>query len=164
VLCSSFSKTLAPGARIGFVAPGRYRDTMRAAKNRLSGATALLPQEMLHEYLASGRYPRHLRRLQQVFRAQVEQVSEAVQRHFPTGTRLARPQGGYVLWVELPAGIDTLALHEAANRRGADYVPGVLFSVSGRYGNFLRLNCGHAFTPRAADAIRTLGVLFAAQG
>lgn len=160
LLCSSFSKTLAPGARIGFVAPGRYRDTMRAAKNRLSGATALLSQHMLSEYLARGRYARHLRKLQQVFAAQVEQVSEAVQAHFPQGTRLSRPQGGFVLWVELPAGVDTLVLHEAANRKGADFVPGVLFSVSGRYNNFLRLSCGHSFTPRAAAAIRALGELF----
>jgi len=160
LLCSSFSKTLAPGARIGFVAPGRLRDTLRAAKNRLSGATALLPQEMLRDFLARGRYPRHLRRLQQVFALQVEQVSEAVQKHFPGGTRLSRPQGGFVLWVELPQGMDTLSLHEAANRRGADFVPGVLFSVSGRYTNFLRLNCGHPFDARAAAAVRELGRLF----
>jgi DNA-binding transcriptional MocR family regulator len=162
LLCSSFSKTLAPGARIGFLAAGRHRDTVRAAKSRLSGATALLSQEMLREYLAGGRYVRHLRRLQQVFAAQVEQVSQAVQQHFPAGTRLSRPQGGFVLWVELPQGVDTLSLHEAANRGGADFVPGVLFSVSGRYANFLRLNCGHPFTARAAAAIRDLGVLFGA--
>jgi DNA-binding transcriptional MocR family regulator len=160
LLCSSFSKTLAPGARIGFVAPGRYRDMLRAAKHRLSAATALPQQLMLQDYLARGRYPRHLRLLQQRFATQVAQVSQSVQEHFPAGTRLSRPQGGFVLWVELPAGIDTLALHEEANRRGADYVPGVMFSVSGRYGNCLRLNCGYPFSARTDAALRVLGALF----
>ncbi len=162
LLCSSFSKTLAPGARIGFVAPGRYRDTLRAAKQRLSGATPLLQQAMLADYLARGRYPRHLRRVQQRFVAQVQQASAAVQAHFPAGTRLSRPQGGFVLWVELPGDIDTLALHEEANAFGADYVPGVMFSVSGRYRNCLRLNCGYPFDARSDAAIRRLGALFAA--
>jgi len=160
LLCSSFSKTLAPGARIGFVAAGRYRETLRAAKQRLSGPTALLQQQMLATYLARGRYPRHLRRLQRQLAVQVEQVSQAVQRHFPAGTRLSRPRGGFVLWVELPGEIDTLALHETANGFGADYVPGVLFSVSERYRNCLRLNCGYPFTVRTEGAIRRLGELF----
>jgi DNA-binding transcriptional MocR family regulator len=161
LLCSSFSKSLAPGARIGFVAPGRYRDTLRAAKHRMSGATAVLQQQMLADYLAHGRYARHLRSVQQRFAAQVAAVSLCVQEFFPEGTRLSRPQGSFMLWVELAEGIDTLALHEEANRRGADYVPGPLFSVSGRYRNCLRLNCGYPFTPRTEAAIRLLGELFA---
>jgi DNA-binding transcriptional MocR family regulator len=162
LLCSSFSKALAPAARIGFVAPGRFRDTLRAAKQRISGATALLQQQMLEEYLShGGRYARHLRRVQQRFAVQVEDVSRCVQQHFPAGTRLSRPQGGFVLWVELPGDIDTLALHEEANRRGADYVPGAMFSASGRYGNYLRLNCGHPLTAHSEAAIRQLGLLFA---
>lgn len=160
LLCSSFSKSLAPGARIGFVAPGRYRDLLRVAKHRLSYATALPQQLMLQDYLSRGRYPRHLRLLQQRFATQVAQTSLAVQEHFPAGTRLSRPQGGFVLWVELPGSIDTLALHEEANRRGADYVPGVMFSVSGRYSNCLRLNCGYPFTTRTEAAIRVLGAMF----
>ena len=161
LLCSSFSKTLAPGARIGLVAPGRLRDTLRAAKQRLSGATPVLQQHMLEDYLVRGRYARHLRRLQQQFAAQVEAVSHCVQEHFPEGTKLSRPQGGFMLWVELASGVDTLALHQDANARGADYVPGVMFSVSGRYQNCLRLNCGYPFTVQMAKAIRTLGALFA---
>jgi DNA-binding transcriptional MocR family regulator len=161
LLCSSYTKTLAPGARVGFVAPGRFRDTLRAAKHRLSGATSVLQQAMLHDYLARGRHPRLLRRLQQRFSAQVEEMSRAVQQHFPSGTRLSRPQGGFVLWIELPGDTDTLALHEEANRRGADYVPGVMFSVSGQYRNCLRLNCGYPFTVRTAAAVRLLGALFA---
>ena len=69
-------------------------------------------------------------------------------------------QTGFVLWVELPSGIDTLALHEDAVRLGLDYVPGALFSASGRYANCLRLNAGYAVTPATETAIRRLGQLF----
>jgi DNA-binding transcriptional MocR family regulator len=83
-----------------------------------------------------------------------------VQDAFPAGTRLTQPEGGFVLWVELPAGIDTLALHEEAARLAVDYVPGALFSASGRYANCLRLNAGYPVTPATETAIRRLGALF----
>ena len=159
LLCSSFSKTLAPGARVGFIEPGRYRDRLRAVKFMMSGSTGLLPQEMLADYLASGRYARHLKRLRQRCATQVEQVSQLVQEAFPDGTRLTRPQGGFVLWVELPGDADTQALYELAQRSGVDFVPGALFSASGRYRNCLRLNCGYPVTASTGTAIRRLGEL-----
>ena len=159
LLCSSFSKTLAPGARVGFIEPGRYRDRLRAVKFMLSGATALLSQEMLADYLASGRYERHLKRMRQRCATQVEQVSRLVQDSFPDGTRLTRPQGGFVLWVELPGDADTQALYDIAQRSGVDFVPGTMFSASGRYRNCLRLNCGYPVKPATETAIRRLGEL-----
>jgi DNA-binding transcriptional MocR family regulator len=163
LLCSSFSKTLAPGSRLGFVVPGRYRDTLRAAKHMASGATALLQQEMLADYLAAGRYERHLRQLRRALAQQARQLSQCVQDAFPAGTRLTQPQGGYVLWVELPGGIDTLALYDEALRQRVDYVPGALFSASGRYSNCLRLNAGYAITTVTAAAIGRLGALLRAR-
>jgi DNA-binding transcriptional MocR family regulator len=159
LLCSSFSKTLAPGARIGFVEPGRYRDPLRAVKFMLSGATSVLPQEMLADYLASGRYERHLRRMRQRCAAQLAQISQQVQQDFPEGTRLSRPQGGFVLWVELPGDVDTHSLHDLASSSGVDFVPGTIFSASGRYRNCLRLNCGYPVTAGTEMAIRRLGEL-----
>jgi DNA-binding transcriptional MocR family regulator len=159
LLCSSFSKTLAPGARIGFIEPGRFREHLRAVKFMLSGATSVLPQEMLADYLASGRYERHLRRLRQRCAVQIAQVSQQVQHAFPEGTRLSRPQGGFVLWVELPGEVDTHSLYELASRSGVDFVPGSMFSASGRYRNCLRLNCGYPVTAGTETAIRRLGEL-----
>jgi DNA-binding transcriptional MocR family regulator len=159
LLCSSFSKSLAPGVRVGFVASGRHHESLRALKQNLSGATALLPQEMLADYLSSGRYERHLRQLRLRCAEQVARVSQCVQDHFPAGTRLSQPQGGYVLWVELPGAVDTLALYDEASRCGVDFVPGSMFSASGRYGNSLRLNCGFPFTPAIGDAIGRLAEL-----
>jgi DNA-binding transcriptional MocR family regulator len=160
LLCSSFSKSLAPGARLGYIVPGRYRDTLRAAKHMISGATPLLQQEMLADFLQSGRYERHLRRMRRALSQQVMQLSQCVQDAFPEGTRITQPEGGFVLWVELPAGIDTLALHEEAARLDVDYVPGPLFSASGRYANCLRLNAGYPVTPATDNTIRRLGRLF----
>jgi len=161
LLCSSFSKSLAPGARIGFIAPGRYRDTARAIKQMLSGATAMPAQEMLAAYLASGRYERHLRRMRQRCAEQVSRISQDVENAFPPGTRLSRPQGGFVLWLELPGEADTYRLYDEANRIGVDFVPGALFSASGRYGNCLRLNCGFPVSAETSAAIRQLGRLAA---
>ena len=155
----SFSKSLAPGARVGFIAAGRYRDSLRAAKQVSTGATAPLQQEMIAEFMRSGGYERHLRKLRRAFTQQVERASQLVQAAFPADTRISRPQGGFVLWIELAAGIDTLELYERASRVGVDFVPGSLFSASGRYRNCLRLNCGYPLTPSAEAAIRRLGAL-----
>lgn len=159
LLCSSFSKSLAPGARVGFIAAGRYREALRAAKHVSTGATAPLQQEMIAEFMRSGGYERHLRKLRRAFTQQVERASQLVQAAFPADTRISRPQGGFVLWIELAAGIDTLELYERASRVGVDFVPGSLFSASGRYRNCLRLNCGYPLTASAEAAIRRLGTL-----
>jgi DNA-binding transcriptional MocR family regulator len=159
LLCSSFSKALTPGARLGFIAPGRYGDSMRVMKQVMSGATSVLPQEMLADYLAGGRYERHLKKLRARFAGQVSRLSQCVQDHFPEGTRLTRPQGGFVLWVELPGAPDTMALYERAARSGLDFVPGAMFSASGRYRNCLRLNAGYPFTAATETAVRSLGAL-----
>ncbi len=159
MLCSSFSKSLAPGARVGYIAAGRYRDSLLAAKQVATGATAPLQQEMIAEFMRSGGYERHLRKLRRTFALQLERMSQLVQATFPAGTRISRPQGGFVLWIELAAQIDTLELYERASRVGVDFVPGALFSASGRYRNFLRLNCGYPVTSAAEAAIRRLGAL-----
>lgn len=161
LLCSSYSKTLAPGARVGFVAGGRYADALREGKYLSSLSTSAVGQEMLAQYLRSGHYPRHLARMRRALASQVEQASALVQRHFPAETRVSRPSGGFVLWLELPADVDAMALHEAARRGGIDFVPGPLFSAAGRYRNCLRLNCGQPVTPVVESAIRRLGALVA---
>lgn len=163
MLCSSFSKSLAPAARIGFVESGRYADTVLALKHKASSATAPLQQEMIADYLQRGRYERHLRRLNVRFAAQLRALSRCVQESFPPGTRLTQPQGGFVLWVALPGRVDTSALHAAALRIGVDYRPGALFSASGRYRNCLRLSAGYPLGASGEAALRRLGALFASR-
>lgn len=159
MLCSSFSKSLTPALRIGFVAAGRYRSQVALQKTISSGATNPITQHVLGEYLESGGYDRHLRTLRRAYEQQVEAMRAAVTRHFPASTRLTQPQGGFVLWVELPEEVDATALHAKALAEGVAFVPGELFSASGIYRNCLRLNCGNPHTPEIEDAVRRLGKL-----
>jgi DNA-binding transcriptional MocR family regulator len=160
MLCSSFSKTLAPGARVGFVSGGRWLDDIRLKKAITSVATPRVLQETLATYMHAGRYERHLVRLRRAFAEQVAHVAAVVEASFPAGTRLSRPQGGFVLWVELPGDIDTLAVYEQARAQGLDFAPGPLFSpAAGRYRNCLRLNCGKRWNAQLERALLRLGAL-----
>lgn len=160
MLCSSFSKSLSPALRIGFVAAGRHRAAIALQKTITSGGTNPITQHVLAEYLESGAYERHLRTLRRAYLQQVETMRLAVSRHFPAATRITQPQGGYVLWVELPESIDTAKFYEQAVAENLAYVPGDLFSASGMYRNCLRLNCGNPHTPEIEEAVRRLGAIF----
>jgi DNA-binding transcriptional MocR family regulator len=159
--CASLSKTLSPSLRLGYVAAGRYHAEVLMQKTLTSGATNPVTQAVVARYLESTAYGRHLRGLRRAYETQVLRMSEAVLRYFPAGTRLSQPQGGFVLWVELPAAIDSTLLFEEAARVGIAIVPGDLFSASGQYRNCLRLNCGNPWSPRFDAAVRRLGALAA---
>jgi DNA-binding transcriptional MocR family regulator len=159
LLCSSFSKVLAPGFRVGWLQPGRYLDAVRRLKFINSLATASLPQMAVAEFIRSGGFDRHLRNLRSAFANQVQIYSQAIARHFPEGTRISRPSGGYVLWVELPECNDALELYRAAVSQGISLVPGFAFSPTGRFKNHLRVSCGHPFTESIEKAVITLGKL-----
>lgn len=162
ILCSSFSKTVAPGYRVGWVLPGRHRFKVTARKHLVSAATASLPQMAMAEFLHGGGYDRHLVSLRRHYGDQVLKMRAAVAEHFPEATRVSEPSGGFVLWVELPAGTDSWELFNRAMEHGISIAPGPLFSSSGKYRNFVRLNAGHPWDSRIADAVGTVGRLAAA--
>ncbi|MBI3525438.1 MAG: PLP-dependent aminotransferase family protein [Betaproteobacteria bacterium] len=161
MLCTSLSKTLSPSLRLGYVAAGRFHAGLLTLKTLTSGATNPITQLVVARYLESTAFDRHLRGLRRACERQVMQMSEAVLRYFPTGTRLAQPQGGLVLWVEMPAGINSSVLFEDALHAGIALVPGDLFSANGHYSNCLRLNCGNPWSPRFEEAVKRLGALAA---
>ena len=127
-------------------------------KTLISGVTNPVTQAVTASYLESSAYERHLRVLRRTYEKQVMQMSEAVLRYFPSGTRISQPQGGFVLWVELPDGVDSTVLFEVAVSSGIAFVPGDFFSARGHYRNCLRLNCGNPWSPRFEEAIKHLGV------
>jgi len=95
------------------------------------------------------------------YREQTMRGREAVARWFPAGTRVTRPDGGFLLWVELPGKIDALRLAERALAAGISLGPGPMFSARGEYRNAIRLCCGQPWTPRIEGAFETLGRLAA---
>ncbi|MFN0245852.1 MAG: PLP-dependent aminotransferase family protein [Kofleriaceae bacterium] len=159
LLVSSISKTLAPGYRVGWIAGGRWHDRVVRLKYGQSLACPTLPGMAVAEFLSSGGYDRHLRRLRSALAGNVERYREAIALQFPDGTRVSSPRGGFVLWVELPAGIDALALHEAALRKRIVVAPGPLFSARHRFANFIRISAGTPWSDRVAEGIRTLARL-----
>lgn len=159
LLCSSFSKTLAPGYRVGWAAPGRFKPQVESLKFTSSMATVTAPQMAVADFLQCGGYDRYLRKLRRILSTQVQQMSAAVGRYFPAGTKVTRPQGGYVLWVELPRSIDSLELHRRALERKISIVPGPIFSAKQKYRNFIRLSCGLPWSEKIDGALRTLADL-----
>ena len=159
--CGSFSKSLAPGYRIGWVSAGRFTRQVAQQKLAASLATSIPVQLALADYLVRGTWERQLRTLRSRLRTELQHYSDAIATHFPAGTRVSRPSGGYFLWVELPQGTDAMALGRAAMAQGISIAPGPMFSPSGGFEHFVRINCGHPMSPRMEDALRVVGALSA---
>jgi len=155
--CSSFSKTLAPGWRVGFILPGRYRESVLLHKFGLNLTTSSAPQRAVARFLETGAYDRHLRRLRAVVAATAHQMSATITASFPAGTCVSRPAGGLVLWVELPSTVDALDLYGRALDAGVSLIPGHLFGPHGGYDHFIRLTCGHVWNDAVRHAVETVG-------
>lgn len=158
LLCSSFSKSLAPGYRVGWIAPGRFQPQIERLKSLLHTTTASPSQLAIAEFLSSGGYDRHVRALSRTYARQVAQFRDVVGRHFPEGTRVTRPAGGSVLWVEMPERVDAFTIHQQALREGIAIAPGMLFTTGREFRNCMRLNAA-SWSGRVEKALRTLGRL-----
>jgi DNA-binding transcriptional MocR family regulator len=157
ITCGSFSKTAAPGYRIGWVVTDRYIDTIEQLKRSFSCSSGLLQQLTLADFLATGDYNRHLKALRPVLKQNAERMAALVGEHFPADTRTSKPVGGAVLWLELPGAVDAEALFDEAIEAGISITPGHIFSPCSGYTTFLRLSYGHPWTERTEDAMRWLG-------
>ncbi|MDP1614044.1 MAG: PLP-dependent aminotransferase family protein [Sulfuritalea sp.] len=161
MLCTSFSKTVSPGLRVGFIAAGRRAADIVLQKTLNSGKTNPLTQQVIAELMESRGFDVHLRTLRRRFAEQIARTRDAVARHFPAETRVTDPQGGFVLWLELPPEVDCTALHARAVQERIAFVPGEMFSASGQYRNCLRLACGDPWSERLEDGMRRLGRMIA---
>jgi len=156
MLCGSFSKSLAPGYRVGWMIPGRFFEAARNLKCTSTGATATLPQLAIADYVANGGYDHHLRALRQALKRQVDDISRAVAESFPKEIKMTRPAGGLVIWIELSRCVDALRLHSKALAEKISIAPGPMFSPRQDFRNFIRLSCGEPWSPRLARAIGVL--------
>lgn len=159
ISCGSFSKVLAPGLRLGWVAGGQWSEVLARAKFFATVGGNSLAQLAIADYLQRHDLERHLRRLRRTLADNGQRLHDAIARHWPADTRVSEPQGGLSLWVQLPGGADSRALFEQALDKGIGTSPGVLFSSRGEYVDYLRLSCGLAWNERLERAMRTLGKL-----
>lgn len=143
LMCSSFSKDISPALRVGWVTPGRYKNEIEWLNFTNSISTPTLSQMAVARFMESGKYDHHLRRLRRSYASNVTLMSQAVMRYFPHETRVTRPSGGFILWVQLPDGIDSLDLYKAALNGGITITPGYIFSPTNQFYNFIRLNAAN---------------------
>ncbi|MES2399592.1 MAG: PLP-dependent aminotransferase family protein [Pseudomonadota bacterium] len=161
--CGSFSKSLAPGYRVGWVSPGRFGERIERLKLMTTLSASLPAQLAVADYLQRGGYDRHLRRLRHAMESHLSAMQVAIARYFPAGIRISQPAGGYFLWVEFEPGFDALLLYQRALAHGISVAPGPVFSARRRFGNCLRLNYGHLPDTRLDAALQTLGRLICLQ-
>jgi DNA-binding transcriptional MocR family regulator len=163
LLCSSISKTLAPGLRVGWVAPGKYKDRILQLKTNQTLTCPTITQMAVAEFLEHGAYDAHLRRIRGFFSEQLQRFSSAIVRYFPQNICVSRPQGGFVVWIEFDPKLNATELAaRAMNRHRISVAPGCIFSANGRnFRNCLRISCGYPWSAQIDDALKTLGRLAA---
>ncbi|MFZ4832395.1 PLP-dependent aminotransferase family protein [Rouxiella sp. Mn2063] len=158
LLCSSFSKTLAPGLRVGWIAPGRYHNRALHMKYISTGATSTLPQIALTDFIKQGHYLQHLRRMRNQYQRHLCTVTSWVNKYLPCGVGVSRPQGGFLLWIELDERIDTQRLNRLLEEHKIHIAVGSIFSAAGKYRNCLRINFAHPLNDIYEQAIKQIGL------
>ncbi|MCB9495050.1 MAG: PLP-dependent aminotransferase family protein [Desulfobacteraceae bacterium] len=158
VLCSSFSKTIAPGYRVGWMAAGKYQKKIEQLKVITNIASAAPTQLAVAEFLTNGGYDHHLRSIRRIYSGKTARMAEAVGEFFPEGTKVTRPKGGFILWVELPKGTDSMKLYSECWKRNISIAPGSIFSATDQFRNCIRLNAAF-WSEDKEDLIKEIGKL-----
>lgn len=159
IYCASFSKTLAPGLRVGWLVSAKYLEHIEYQKIITNVAVSRLPQLAIAKILQSGRYEKHLRFMRVELEKSMTKMRSAIAQYFPEETRMTLPKGGYVLWLELPSAVNSLAIAEQALQQGVSIAPGPMFSAASRYVNYMRVSFAVAWTPAIESALSLLGSL-----
>lgn len=157
--CSSFSKTAAPGYRTGWLLPGRFEEQAKRVKRAQSCSTPLLQQWTLNEYMQSGDYDRHLNVLRKKLVYNCERMRALIAEHFPSEVCVSKPEGGSVLWVRCQSHVNTSEFFQEALIKGVSFAPGVIFSPSGKYKNYMRISFGVKWNTQVENAVIALGEL-----
>ena len=157
--CSSFTKTLVPGFRIGWCAAGRFTYEVARIKSMLNGSTSNFDQRVVLQLLRSGSYERHLQRFRLELHKNLIRTTNLIEQHFPIGTKITRPRGGLVIWVELPEKINAAGFQEMAFQHDVSYAPGEIFSSKGDYKHYIRISYCNLWESKIEKALIKLGEL-----
>lgn len=157
--CGSFSKSLAPGYRIGWTIPGRFKENVIRLKRMHTVSTNTLAQSAIANFLENGRYELHLRHLRKVLHTQSLRYMQAVCEYFPEDTRITRPTGGFTLWIEMNKKVNGYKLHKKALKHNIGIAPGQIFSSQGRFENCFRISYGIPWNEKIEEGIKVLGKL-----
>ena len=155
--CTSLSKSLSPGYRIGWAIPGKFMDQVRQIKRMQNISSPTITQAAMAHYLQNGRYEYHLKNMRKALHTQSLRYMQAIIQYFPDDTKVSRPNGGFILWVELNKKVNAFKLRAEAMKHGISIVPGKLFSASGRYDNFIRISYGKPWDNDADYGMMMLG-------
>ena len=151
-LLGSFSKTVAPGLRLGSVcAPSPLIDKLTIVKQAADLHTSIFNQLLLYEYLVGGKYVAHIEELRNFYAGQLERMSAAIKSSFPKTVTVWLPEGGMFIWLELPDSLTSMALYERTAKRNVVFVPGDPFYTDGRQSRCFRLNFSTP-APESIDA------------
>lgn len=159
--CSSVSKTLAPGYRVGWVAPGKYKEQILKLKLVHAISSATVTQEAVANFLKSGRYENHLRKLRQTLQHNYQHYIDAIAKYFPEGTKTSRPQGGLALWVEFNKKVNTTELFDIAIKQKISIAPGRMYTLQNQFENCMRFSIGLPWSEDVQHKLKLLGRLVA---
>ena len=157
--CSSLSKSLAPGYRIGWTIPGKFFEEVRQMKRGLNISSPSLTQAAVAHFLKIGRYEYHLKNLRKALHTQCLRYMQAIIEHFPSDTKISRPHGGFVLWLQLNKKINSFKLRTEAMKHNISIVPGRIFSANCNYTHFIRISFGKPWSEDVDYGLMMLGRL-----
>lgn len=157
IYCSTFSKTLVPGFRVGYVAGGKYTEAIAKTQLYHTISANSLTHSVVAKFLETGSYDRYLNQLRKILQSNLAKFSEAIKKYFPAGTKLVKPRGGSCLWIQLDECINTLALFEICEEKGVRFVPGRLFSLGNQYNNCLKIAFAVKWSQEVERGLRTIG-------
>jgi DNA-binding transcriptional MocR family regulator len=155
--CSSFSKSLAPGYRVGWVIPGKFVDKVKQLKMMYTVTSPTLTQAAMAHFLSIGRYEYHLKNLRKALHTQCLKYMQGIMEYLPEDTKISRPQGGFVLWVELNNRVNAYKVSLEALKHGISVAPGQIFSANCNYSNCLRISYGKPWNEDVEYAMMMLG-------
>ncbi len=159
MLCSSVSKSLAPGYRVGWCIPGKFKTQIINLKLMHTLSSASPTHAAIGHFFETGRYDLHMRNLRKALYTQCFRYTQAIAEFFPTDVKVSRPQGGYVLWIEMDKKVNAFELYERALEYKISISPGQIFSTDSRFTNFIRISFGIPYNDEIERSLKILGKL-----